>query len=384
MDAIEKKKPRSTKIVLWLLAYATALFGCIELAKKNPIPIGFVAQLTGHQAELGVQERNGTMLAVEQLNAAGGIDGRKIELLIRDDLGTPENALAAAGELVEAGVVAIIGHATSGQTVAGLKATNPVQTVMISPTVSTPTLSEQDDYFFRVYPSFKESSQAFADYIARDVGVKRLAIVYDVDNAAYAQTYCTTLAERFTSLGSVISAQIGFSSARRPDFSALLKKLRASRADGLFIVASDVDTALIAQKTRLAHWNIPLFTSAWAQTTALISNGGKAVEGMRLEQSFTATSQAPAFREFQNDFLSRFGDFPSFGAAFSYEATMALAEALKKNSGALTDLKKTLLANGEFKGLIDNFSFDRYGDVKRPFYLSVIENGAFISLGKLN
>jgi amino acid/amide ABC transporter substrate-binding protein, HAAT family (TC 3.A.1.4.-) len=174
------------------------LKGCIE---KKPLPIGFTAQLTGIQAELGVQERNGVQLAVETINASGGVVGRKIELIIRDDLGIPEQAKAADSDLINAGVLAIIGHATSSQTLAGLEVTNPAHMVMLSPTVSTPKLSGLDDYFFRVYPSFKDSSQAFAQYIYQNSGIARMAIIYDIDNAAYSKTYSTTFTDKFQSVG---------------------------------------------------------------------------------------------------------------------------------------------------------------------------------------
>lgn len=372
------------RIVLVLLLAGIGNLLYFSLFHKKPVLVGFVAQTTGKQAELGVQERNGVLLAVEQINAAGGIGGRKIELIIRDDLGTPEGAQAADDELIKAGVVAIIGHATSGQTLAGLKATDPAQMVMISPTVSTPALSGKDDYFFRVYPTFKDSSQAFADYIYQTGGLKRLAVIYDTDNAAYAETYRTTFAEKFTAQGGAISGETSFSSAKRPDFSTLLSGLRSGKADGLLIIASDIDTALIAQKVRLANWNVPLFTSAWAQTETLINNGGKAVEGMKLEQSFAATNQAPSFLEFKSAFQSRFGQAPTFGAAFGYEAAMVLSDALGKTGGDAAKLKQALLETRDFKGVMDKFSLDPFGDVKRPFYLSAVDNGKFVILGKLN
>ncbi|CAG0964133.1 partial Leucine-, isoleucine-, valine-, threonine-, and alanine-binding protein, partial [Anaerolineae bacterium] len=136
-------------IQLGLLIWIAAFF-LVSCAGNVPIRVGFVAQLTGVQAELGVQERNGVQLAVEEINAAGGIAGRPIELIVQDDLGTPEGAQAADRELIGAGVVAIVGHATSAQTISGLAVTNPARIVMLSPTATTPELSGLDDYFFRI------------------------------------------------------------------------------------------------------------------------------------------------------------------------------------------------------------------------------------------
>ncbi|MBS1155034.1 MAG: transporter substrate-binding protein [Proteobacteria bacterium] len=365
-----------------LIGMAGLLF--LSWNNRKPIRVGFVAQMTGKQAELGVQERNGVLLATEKINAAGGIAGRKIELVIRDDFGLPEKAKSADEELIKSDVVAIIGHATSGQTLAGLQISNPARVVMLAPTVSTPALSGLDDYFFRVYPTFKDSARAFAEHVYKTSGLKKMAIIYDTDNTAYAQTYSSTFSDRFSSLGGAISGQAGFSSATQPDFSPLLTTLHKDKPDGLLIIASDIDTALVAQRVRIMGWNIPLFTSAWAQTETLINHGGKAVDGMKLEQSFALSSQDPLFIEFKSNYQSRFGNTPSFGAAFGYEAAMVLAEALKKTGGKPDKLKNALLETGNYKGLIDSFSIDRFGDVQRPFYLSAIENGKFVIVGKLN
>ncbi len=369
---------------LIFIAIGVALSALVLSLEKPSIRVGFVAQMTGKQAELGVQERNGVLLAVEEINARDGIDGRKIELLVRDDRGVPETARSVDRELIDAGVVAIIGHATSGQTTAGLQVTNPAKMVLLSPTTSTPELSGLDDSFFRVYPTFKDSAQSFAEYAYKTTGVKSLAVIYDTDNAAYAQTYSKVFSTQFVAQGGAIAGELSFSSAAQPDFQALLETLRKRDADGLLIVASDIDTAFIAQRVRIMGWDIPLLTSAWAQTETLINNGGNAVDGLLLEQSYAPNSQAPRFSTFKSNFNVRFGQSPSFGAAFGYEAAMVLAFALKNTRGKADGLKRALLEVQDFKGLVDNFSLDRFGDVKRPFYLTVIKDSKFVVQGKLN
>ena len=154
------------RLILVVLLIVTLGFFANGCMIKRPILIGFAAQLTGIQAELGVQERNGVQMAVETINATGGVAGRKIELVIRDDRGIPEKAQAADRELIKAGVLAIIGHATSAQTQAGLEVTNPAKVVLLGPTVSTLELSGLDDYFFRIYPSFKDNAHFCPIYLS--------------------------------------------------------------------------------------------------------------------------------------------------------------------------------------------------------------------------
>jgi branched-chain amino acid transport system substrate-binding protein len=364
---------------------ATVLVGMFLLlfcgcSNKEPIPVGFSAELTGKQAELGVQERNAVQMAVARINNAGGINGRKIELIVRDDLGTADGARNADRELIEKGVVAIIGHATSGQTIAGLSVTNPARVVMLSPTASTAELSGKDDYFLRVLHSLFDRSRGLAQHTYQQRGVKSLAIIYDTNNAAYVQSFRNTFKDKYESLGGRVSGEAEFSSADRTDFDPMLKKLQLTGAKGLLIIASDNDTAMIAQRTRLIGWHASMFTSAWAQTETLIKNGGQAVEGMEFEQTYALNSQSPEFLEFKTNYQQRFGRAPSFGALLGYEAVLVLAHALKQSNGKAEGLKQALLDTREFSGLVDKFSFDKYGDVKRPFYLSAIRGGRFVDI----
>ncbi len=366
--------------ILICFLIGTGVFILTGCGNREPIRLGFVAELTGRQAELGVQERNGVQMAIEKINASGGIAGRRIELVARDDLGTPEGAGNADRELIRMGVAAIIGHATSGQTIAGLPVVNEAHVVMLSPTTSTTELSGKDDYLFRVVQTLSDRAKGLARHIYQHRGVTRLAVIYDTNNAAYVRSYRNAFVEGYSSLGGKIAGEAGFSSIERPDFDLLLSKLRTNRAEGLLIIASDNDTAFIAQRSRLMGWKALLFTSAWAQTETLIKNGGMTVEGMEFEQAYGMGSQSPAFLDFKARYQERFGRAPSFSAALGYEAAIVLGAALHKTGGKAVGLKEALLGIRDFQGLVDPFSFDKNGDVMRPFYLGVVRDGKFVDL----
>jgi branched-chain amino acid transport system substrate-binding protein len=348
---------------------------------QKPLRVGFAAQLSGVQGELGVQERNGVQLAVEEVNAAGGIDGRPIDLIVKDDLGTAEGARTADRELLDAGVAAVIGHATSQATLAGLTVTDPARVVMLSPTATTPELSGRDDYFFRVVQAGIAPSQ-FAEHLGGRLGQKRVAVIYDTDNAGYSTGYLRAFLDKFRSLGGRMAAEASFSSRAQPDFMPLVARLRASDPDGLLVIASDIDTALIAQRTRLMGWQIPLSTTAWAQTETLINDGGKAVEGMQIEISSAASlsPKTPRYLTFLSRYRARFGQTPSFGAVAGYDSAQVLAAALRKTDGKAQDLPQALLGIKNFQGLNDVFSFDAHGDVDRPIHFGVIRDGTYVSV----
>lgn len=351
--------------------------------KNEDVIIGFSAQLTGSQAELGVQERNGVQLAIESINEAGGICRRKISLLVKDDYGTSEMAQKGDQELINNGVVAIIGHATTAQTLEGLKVTNPNKVVMLGATVSTPELSGIDDYFFRIHPSFKNSAESFVKHIYDNNKIKNIAIIYDTDNLSYTKAYSKIFEDKFKEMGGSVTSKIPFSSEAQPDFAPLLSILEKSKPEGLLIVASDIDTAIIAQRSKFIDKNIKLYAASWAQTETLISNGGQAVEGMEIEQAYDITNKSQNFVDFKSKYRARFGNEASFGAAYSYETTMVLAEALKKTNCNKDKLKEALLQTRDFNGLIDKITIDKFGDVERPYYISKISNGQFNMVNEL-
>jgi branched-chain amino acid transport system substrate-binding protein len=378
MDKPNRMRKASRSLLVSALLVGFFLFcwkGCFD---KKSIRVGFVAQLTDVQAELSVQERNGVQLAVEEINTAGGIGGRLLELVVQDDLGTPEGARAADRDLIDAGVVAIIGHATSGQTLAGLAVTNPARVVMLSPTATIPQLSGRKDFFFRVIYSLKDRVHAFAQRIYQVRKITKLAAICDTDNSAYSKAFLKAFREKYQSLGGKITIEVDFSSKVQPDFSSSVENLRTGSPEGLLIVAADIDTALIAQRTRLMGWPIALFATAWAQTETLINNGGQAVEGLEIEIANTFNNPTPDYLDFKRRYQVRFGQTPSFGAALGFEAAKLLTVALKKTGGKAAGLAQTLTGIKKFKGLTDTISMDEYGDVVRPFSLCTTRDGKFV------
>ena len=375
------------KIYIYITFILILIFGSgkilIEKSEKDII-IGFSAQLVGKQSELGVQERNGAQLAIEKINESGGIDGNKISLLIKDDKGTTEGARNGDRELIKEGVVAIIGHATTEQTLEGLNESNPAKVVMVGPTISSPILSGIDDYFIRIHPSFEKSSKSFADYIYNNRNIKNIAIIYDESNVSYSKLYCDNFSGEFKSSGGKISEVISYSTGDNPDVSNVISRLEQIRAEGLLIISSDIDTALIAQKIRLFNKSISLFSSSWAQTETLISNGGRAVEGMELEEAYDLNNSSKNFIDFKTRYYNRFGSESSFGAAYSYESTILLSEALKSTHGSKKGLKEAILKIGSFNGLTGDFILDKFGDSQRDVFLTSINNGKFVSVKKLD
>jgi branched-chain amino acid transport system substrate-binding protein len=373
---------RCASVILSLLSgiLGLALVACDQ---QGPIRVGFAGELSGKQSDLGVPGRDGALLAVETLNDAGGVAGRSLELLVRDDLGTPEGAQAADRALIEAGVVAIIGHMTSGQSMAALPVTEGAGMVLLSPTASTAELSGLDDLFFRVTSTNAQEARLLAQHVYQRRGLSRLAVIYDDDNAAFSQTLWDGFVQTYQALGGQVSGEASFSSSAEPDFAPLVAELRAGDPQGLFIIASALDTALIAQQVQLSGWQVPLFASGWAYTEALPQNGGRAVEGIELTVGHDENSQLPAFLDFRDRYQARFGRPPTFASVHAYDAVMVLAAALEKTNGQVKGLPQALAETRNFKGPTGTVSMDEYGDAIRTRFLLTIREGQFVTLDRL-
>lgn len=356
-------------VVCWLMVQ-----GC---STKDPVRIGFSGELTGRNADLGVHGRNGAMLAVESLNQNGGINGRPIELLVRDDGGTPEGARTADTALIEAGVVAIVGHMTSGQSVAGLTVTEKAGKVMLSPTTSTSRLTGIDDHFLRIQPTITAAASGLARLVRSQYRIRQLAIIADEDNRAYSEAFQQAFRSAFDETGGQVTAAVGYSSSSQPDFDRMLLPIITPDMEGLLIIASSQDTAFIAQHARISGFSGQLFSSGWAQTEDLIHDGGQAVEDLIMVADYDTDSQQPAFQHFGKRYRERFGRPPIFAAAQAYEAVMVLAEALKQTRGDEAGLKQALLNIRDFNGLVGTITMDPYGDVIRTQFVVTVKNGAF-------
>lgn len=350
---------------------------------RRPIQIGFAGELTGRRAELGVDGRDGALLAVETLNRAGGVAGRPVELVVRDDLGTPEGAREAARQLIAADVVAIVGHMTSEQTLSAYPVTEAAEMLLFSPTASTPVLSGRDDHFFRINPTNSLGAQVLARHIIRDRGLSRVAVVFDIDNAAYVRSYRDAFVESFENEDGLVVGEVSFSSADEPDFGLLLSELREAELEGILIIASPFDTALIAQRARLEGANWPLFAAGWAETDTLLRNGGAAVEGIEIVMNYDSNSRDPAFLDFAARYQERFGRLPTFAAAQSYEAVIVLAAGLEQTGGGSSGLPQALLDIETFEGLSGTIHIDPFGDIVRTIYLTTVEDGEFVTLASV-
>ena len=364
---------RQLSVTALILCVCLSLLACTE---DPPLKIGFVAGLTGRVADLGVASRDAVVFAVEEQNRAGGIADRQLELMLRDDQQNDEALQLAIRELVDEQVVAIVGPLTSSMAVIAQPMVNANQIVMISPTAKADQLSGQNDFFLRVTAPVSKNAQQLASYVAKELGLKRFAVVYDLSNRAFTEGWLNNFKKAFQANGGQVVVVEAFTSRPESHFLPIARRLLEADPDGILLLSSAIDTALISQQIRKLDSPVALFSSEWASTTDLLSFGGRAVNGMRSFHSFNANSQEPRYLAFKEKFTERFGYKPSFATVLSYDAASYLFAGLASNKPPAS-LRETLLGLGRFPGLQSEMALDRYGDVERKLFLTVIEDRQF-------
>ena len=362
----------------WMLAVLIMLVaGCGK--EKSPLKIGFAGSLTGRYSDLGTSGRNGATLAVEEINAAGGIHGRPVELIVRDDQQNPEIAVQVDNDLIQKGVVAIIGHMTSDMAMAAVPLMNQKGVLMISPTVSTTFLSGKDDDFIRVTPALSEEPKKLADYARKGLGVSRMAIICDMANRTYTEDYADAFKSYFENMGGHVTATITFTHGVGTHFGSLAHEVAASGCEGVLIAAGALDAGMICQQLHRENADLHIFCSGWAMTQDFIQSAGRAADGVMFAQFYDQNSRKDTFTQFKKRFEARFGANPDFAAVAAYDAAQVLFAALSQNLDPQM-LKATILKQKSFHGVEGDFEIDAFGDPIRRFFLITVADGRFKTL----
>ncbi|MGW8312696.1 MAG: ABC transporter substrate-binding protein [Desulfuromonadales bacterium] len=344
----------------------------------EPIRIGFIGGLTARAAGLSTSGRDGFLLAIEEVNARGGINNRKVEALVQDTHMHKESALQAVHNLIAHGVSAIIGPMTSQDAVTIVPEINRARVPMVSPTVSTNELTGLDDYFFRVYYSNAQAAQLLAEKVSTQTESIRITAIYDLDNRAYTEDWILHFQEILEQRGGSLVGRIPFDFHDDSLFIDIANRAAATNPQGILILANAVDTAMICQQLLKIGVDLPLYATGWSYSDDLLQFGGKSVEGLTIIQSADLQDPAPAMQHFVNTYQERFHSMPNFPAMHAYDATRRILAIFEKTTEP-EKIREELLQADSFAGLQTDLAVDRFGDLKNPrLFLARIANGQFV------
>jgi branched-chain amino acid transport system substrate-binding protein len=355
------------------------LFSVISVAgctAEQTIRIGFLGGLSGRVADLGIAGRDGVILAIEEINRQGGVNGKRIELLIRDDRQDSETARQAVEELIEEGVVAIIGPMTSAMSMAIHETINEKGILTISPTASTNELTGIDDHFLRVYPASHQTGSLLARYVVEEWRMQSVCAVLDMANRQHTESALKVFKHEFESLGGELVARHEFSSGEGIKFSELARELQQHESDCIYVLANAMDTAMLCQQMEKLEHRPRVIATDWSATDEVIQYGGRSVEGLFFIHTVDRNSTEQRYLDFRQKFHDRFGHDPSFPSIHSYDAIQVLLSSLERQADYRLH-KDEILSTRVFEGLQTEIEFDQYGDVKREHFPFEIRNGQF-------
>lgn len=356
------------------LASAWALAGCGM--RTGEVRVGFFGGMSGQDAHFSHDARNGAQLAVDQLNAAGGVRGRMLQLLVEDYGGGGDHDMAAARRLIAAGVDAVVGPFTSAVAMRVLPLFDAARLLLISPTVAADDLVGRHDYLVRLNVSTADGMRLLAQaLLAR--GWRRATVLRDMRNAEATVPWSQHFGARFVADGGAIAQQLDFGTGGPVVFSDLTRRAIAMPTDGLVLLASSVDAARMAQQVAQQAPGLGLATSGWAGNPDLIELGGKAVEGMVLTQPYDERNGSPYFKAVEAAYGQRFGRAPNFGAISSFDAVVVLATALERAARGQAP-REAVLRNGPYPGIQQTLVIDRFGDAQRAALVNVVRDGRFM------
>jgi len=370
-----------TKIAPLAFAAAVALAGCgkkEEPAKKaeaakapatapaEVIKIGHVAPLTGGIAHLGKDNENGARLAVDEINAAGGLEvgGKKykLELLAEDDKADPKEGTLAAQKLVDAGVVAVVGHLNSGTSIPASKIYADANVVQVSPSATNPKLTEQGfKTTFRVVANDNQQGAVLANYAATEMKAKTIAIVDD--RTAYGQGLADVVEKVAKEKGLKVVAR-EFATDKTTDFNAILTKIRAAKPDVVMYGGMDATAGPMAKQMKQLGIKAKLLAGDGVCSPEFIKLAGDAADILTCSMAGEAVEKLAKGEEFKAKYKAKFNQDVQVYAPYAYDAVYVIADAIKRAGKVDKAAIVAAMPATNYTGVTGQITFDEKGDIK--------------------
>ncbi len=304
--------------------------------KSNNIRVGGIAPLSGAVAVYGVECKNGIDLAIAEINAAGGINGQKIEFICEDDEGDAAKSVSAYKKLITKDKARIIiGSLTSGCTIAITKQAQANKVLQIAPAATAVNVTDAGNYIFRACFIDPFQGRVGGKFASENLGAKKAAILYDIGND-YSVGLTDNFVSEFTKNGGTIVAKESYGAGEK-DFNAIITKVKAANPDVVYLPDYYSTVALIAKQLRAQGVNTPIVgADGW---DGLTENADDSVLNGYYSNHYAEDSDSPAVQKFVKNFEAKYGKKPNSFAALGYDSVYMLKDAILK-AGTSTDIAK--------------------------------------------
>lgn len=331
-------------------------------ASSDTYTIGFIGPLTGDNANYGIRCSNAARLAIDEINAAGGIDGKQLALIAENSLGTVDGAIAAYEKLVYSdNVCAIIGPVFTSPALAVAQRCYEDGIVMVSPSATHKDVTAVGDYVYRTVPSDSLQSEVAAHYFYEVLGYRNIACLYAMND--YSQGLATGVEEIFTELGGTVSAMETCMVGDK-DFRTQLGVIANTDAEAIYIPNYTVEDAQILEQAYQLGMDLPFLSSDGFSDPEIYNLAGDFTDGV----IYVGPAQAEAstlLADFQEAYSAAYnGDMPDSFATNAYDATYILAQAIDRAGSADRELiNQEVKATDDFSGANGIINFAANGDM---------------------
>ena len=354
---------------------ALAAFAAVAHA-QDPIKVGEYASLTGKEAGWGQTSHHGVVLAIEEINAAGGVLGRKLELIYEDNQSKPGESATAARKLISRDkVIALIGEIASGRTLEVAPIAQAARVPMIAPAATNPKVTQAGNYVFRVCFIDDFQGTVMAKFAKDELKAKRVAILSSVSNA-YSVSLSKIFGDTFTTGGGTVVTEKNYAEGDK-DFHAQLTAVKAENVDAVFVPGYYTESALIIRQARDLGLTMPFFGGDGWEGEQLLEIGGMALNGCFYLTHFSTGNTAPAVVDFIARYKARWGgEVPGAYSALGYDTIQVLADAIKR--AGTTDgpkLRDALAATKDFPGVTGRTTIDENRNASKPATIMAIRGG---------
>ncbi len=364
---VEDKKPDAP-------ASAGAAGGASD---EDVIVLGEVGSLTGPEAAFGISTRDGIDLALDEVNATGGVKGKKVKVIVYDDQSKPDDAASATQRLITKDKVKVIlGEVASTNSLAMAPKAQEAKIPMIAPSSTNPKVTEVGDYIFRVCFIDPFQGYVMAKYAKETLKMQQVAILTD-KKSAYSDGLTTVFQSKFAELGGKIVAVESFSKGET-DFRAQLTNIKKLKPEGLYVPAYYQDVAMIAEQARELGLKVTMMGGDGWDSAKLFELGGSAVDGSYVSNHYSAEDPNPLVQDFIRKYKAKYKTVPDSLAALGYDAAMVAIEAMKKApdlSGPA--LRDAIAATKNHAGVAGTITLDANRNPVKSAVVLKVDGGKF-------
>ena len=350
-------------------------------ASGGVIKIGEFASLTGKEATFGISSHEGTLMAIEEINAAGGVLGKKLELLTEDTQSKAGEPATVVNKLVARdGVVAMLGEVASSRSLEAAPICQQNKIPMVSPSSTNPKVTETGDYIFRVCFIDPFQGTVMANFAMKTLKAKKLAVFTDV-KSDYSKGLAKFFKEQIAKNGGQVVVELDFNGGDK-DFKAQLTAIKAASPDAVFIPGYYTDAALIAIQAKQLGLNAPLLGGDGWESEKLTEIGKDAVEGHYFSTHYSPEVGSATSKKFVENYKKRWnGKMPDALAACGYDSALVLVDAMKRaGSTEGPKVRDALAVTKDFEAVTGRITLSPQRDAIKSAVILQVKGGKFAYL----